>query len=184
MLFSEGHVLLHSCIQLCSREATQPWGTGTGKGNKKEKKNTTKRAGSKFPLPSSSLSSPPETLLPSASPRGQQQAGRLAACTLLCRFFSSVSASCSLCMGHGGERASCLLPRAPQAPGVHRSTGCCSRGARLLSCSTKPSSEVPELGSCSARCCYHCMAAQRLCWGWVFPCPGKRNRKDGGFLPW
>lgn len=33
MLFSERHVLLHSCVQLRSREATQPWGIGTGKGN-------------------------------------------------------------------------------------------------------------------------------------------------------
>lgn len=35
--FNGGHVLLHSCFQLCSREATQPWGIGTGEGKKAKK---------------------------------------------------------------------------------------------------------------------------------------------------
>lgn len=67
-------MLLHSCFQLCSREATQPWGIGTGEGKRQKKK-----SGSKFPLLSSGLpasTEPSRALLPSASPSGERRAGK------------------------------------------------------------------------------------------------------------
>lgn len=99
---------LHSCFQVCSREATLPQGADVVCGGKKQDLNFLCLPPPCQEAPGLQLS-PAKALQPLASPLpgqhrrvGRGGGGSLASPHLLCRFFSSTS--CSLSVGRGGER--------------------------------------------------------------------------------
>jgi len=190
---------LHSCFQVCSREATLPRGGDAGGGEKQDLNFHC------LPPPCQQAPglrlSPAEALLPSALPcvgsarRGLGWHPR----TLPRRFFSSTS--CSVSVGRGGDRAPgagqsrttvrkedfwlLLLSRGPgtlarAALGTAAAMGVVGWGGRWLCCGAGRGTD-PALTSAPRTV----SGAQRSCRGWVSLCPRRRKSKaDDRSLHW